>query len=93
VLSAGAVPPNPQELLDRSTFVDLLVRATNRFDVILIDTPAGDDYADAEIIASRVRAALMVARMNRTLVPQTTALARRMQDSGVTVAGSVLNDA
>jgi hypothetical protein len=31
--------------------------------------------------------------MNRTLVAQTTALARRMQDSGVTVVGSVLNDA
>jgi receptor protein-tyrosine kinase len=93
VLSAGAVPPNPQELLGRSTFIDLLVRATTRFDVILIDTPAGDDYADAEIIASRVRATLMVARVNRTLVPQATALARRMQDSGVTVVGSVLNDA
>jgi receptor protein-tyrosine kinase len=93
VLTAGAVPPNPQELLGRTTFIDLLVRAASRFDVILIDTPAGDDYADAEIVASRVRAALMVARMNRTLVPQTTALARRMQDSGVTVVGSVLNDA
>ena len=93
VLTAGAVPPNPQELLGRSTFIDLLVRATTRFDVILIDTPAGNDYADAEIIASRVRAALMVARMNRTLVPQTTALARRMQDSGVAIVGSVLNDA
>jgi receptor protein-tyrosine kinase len=93
VLTAGAVPPNPQELLGRSTFIDLLVRATTRFDVILIDTPAGNDYADAEIIASRVRAALMVARKNRTQLPQTTALARRMQDSGVTVVGSVLNDA
>jgi receptor protein-tyrosine kinase len=93
VLTAGAVPPNPQELLGRSTFIDLLVRATSRFDVILIDTPAGDDYADAEIVASRVRAALMVARVNRTLVAQSTALARRMQDSGVTLVGSVLNDA
>jgi receptor protein-tyrosine kinase len=93
VLPAGAVPPNPQELLGRPTFINLLVHATSRFDVILIDTPAGDDYADAEIIASRVRSALMVARMNRTLVAQTTALARRMQDSGVTVVGSVLNDA
>jgi receptor protein-tyrosine kinase len=93
VLTAGAVAPNPQELLGRSTFIDLLVRASSRFDVILIDTPAGDDYADAEIVASRVRAALMVARVNRTLVAQSTALARRMQDSGVTLVGSVLNDA
>jgi receptor protein-tyrosine kinase len=92
VLPAGAVPPNPQELLGRSTFIDLLVRATSRFDVILIDTPAGADYADTEIIASRVRAAMMVARVNHTLVGQTSALARRMQDSGVSVVGSVLND-
>lgn len=93
VLPAGAVPPNPQELLGRSTFIDLLVRATSRFDVILIDTPAGADYADTEIIASRVRAAIMVARVNHSLVKQTSDLARRMQDSGVTVVGSVLNDA
>ena len=93
VLPAGAVPPNPQELLGRPHFGQLLLTLSNQFDVILIDTPAGDDYADAEIIASRAGAALMVARKNRSLAAHTTMLARRLQGNGVTLVGSVLNDA
>jgi receptor protein-tyrosine kinase len=93
VLPAGAVPPNPQELLGRASFGQLLMAAADQFDVVLIDTPAGSDYADAEIIAARAGAALMVARQNQTLVPGTQALARRLQDGGVALVGSVLNDA
>ena len=93
VLPAGAVPPNPQELLGRPHFGQLLHKLNNQFEVILIDTPAGDDYADAEIIASRAGAALMVARKNRSLVADTAMLARRLQGNGVTLVGSVLNDA
>lgn len=93
VLPAGAVPPNPQELLGRPAFGELLQSASQQFDVIIIDTPAGSDFADAEIIASRAGAALMVARKNQSLLPQAALLARRLQDSGVALVGSVLNDA
>ncbi len=93
VLPAGAIPPNPQELLGRPVFDKLLKRAADMFDVILIDTPSGGDYADAEIIAARGGAALMVARKNRSLVPEARALSARLQDGGVTLVGAVLNDA
>lgn len=92
VLPAGAVPPNPQELLGRPGFSRLLLAAGNQFDVILIDTPSAGEFADAEIIASRAGAALMLARKNKSLVPDTTSLARRLKESGVAVVGSVLND-
>jgi protein-tyrosine kinase len=92
VLPAGAVPPNPQELLGRNAFGALLHAATLQFDVIIIDTPAGGDFADAEIIAARAGAALMVARKNKSLVPAAAKLARRLQDGGVALIGSVLND-
>jgi receptor protein-tyrosine kinase len=93
VLPAGATPPNPQELLGRPAFGDLLRTASQQFDVIIIDTPAGTEFADAEITAARAGAALLVARKNKSLVPQATQLARRLQDSGVALVGSVLNDA
>jgi receptor protein-tyrosine kinase len=93
ILTAGAVPPNPQELLGRVAFSNLLDLAGKQFDVILVDTPAGSDYADAEIIASRAGAALLVGRKNKTLMPDITRLAQRLQSSGVTMVGSVLNDA
>ena len=93
VLPAGAAPPNPQELLGRASFGQLLMTAAYEFDVILIDTPSGGDYADAEIIAARAGAALMVTRKNQSLVPSATQLARRLQDGGVALVGAVLNDA
>jgi receptor protein-tyrosine kinase len=93
VLTAGTVPPNPQELLGRAEFGRLLLQAAEMFDVVLIDTPSGGDYADAEIISARAGAALMVGRKNQSLVPQATALSRRLQDSGVALVGAVLNDA
>ena len=92
VLPAGAVPPNPQELLGRPAFGTLLQEAAEQFDVVIVDTPAGTDYADAEIISSRAGAAVVVTRKNKSLVPDTALLVRRLQNSGVVVVGSVLND-
>jgi protein-tyrosine kinase len=93
VLPAGATPPNPQELLGRPAFGELLRIASQQFDVIIIDTPAGTEFADAEVTAARAGAALMVARKNQSLAPHASQLARRLQDSGVALVGSVLNDA
>jgi len=92
VLPAGAVPPNPQELLGRTAFANLLKAAADNFDVVIIDTPAGTDYADAEIIAAAAGAAVLVTRKNQTLVPDAALLARRLQDGGVVLVGSILND-
>jgi receptor protein-tyrosine kinase len=92
VLPAGAVAPNPQELLGRPDFGQLLGSAAQQFDVIIIDTPAAGDFADAEIISARGGAALMVARKNQSLTPDVALLARRLQEGGVTLVGSVLNN-
>lgn len=92
VLPTGAASPNPQELLGRSAFVQLLQAASARFDVIIVDTPNAAEYSDAEIIAARSGAALMVARRNQSLVPPTRELGRRLQDGGVALVGAVLND-
>ena len=92
VLPAGAVPPNPQELLGRAAFGALLKAAADNFDVVIIDTPAGSDYADAEIISAAAGAAVLVTRKNQTLVTAAAQLSRRLQDGGVVLVGSILND-
>jgi len=92
VLPCGAIPPNPQERLGRKAFEGLLQAASASFDAIIIDTPSGRDFADAEIISARAGAAVLITRKNVSLLPQAVALARRLQDSGVALVGSVLND-
>ena len=39
ILTAGALPPNPSELLASPLFTDFVVEVASRFDVILIDAP------------------------------------------------------
>lgn len=92
VLPAGIVPPNPQELLGRAAFIEALYALGRDFDVIIIDTPAGHDYADAQTIAARAGAALMVARKHLSSLPVIAQLGRTLQQSGATVVGSVLNE-
>jgi chain length determinant protein tyrosine kinase EpsG len=92
VLPAGAVPPNPQELISRPAFLETLNALSGSYDVIIIDTPAGSETADAQTIAVRAGAALMLARKNISLMPELARLARGLQLSGATLVGSVLND-
>ncbi|MEO6563673.1 MAG: chain length determinant protein tyrosine kinase EpsG [Nitrosospira sp.] len=91
VLPAGAVPPNPQELLGRPGFAALLQSLIRDFDIVIIDTPAAKEYAEAQTIAASA-AALILARKNRSSVPEMIELTRSLRQTGTTLVGSVLND-
>lgn len=93
VLPAGAVPPNPQELLGRAAYLDLQHSLSKDFDVVIIDTSAAAEYADAQTVAKRAGAAVMIARQNRSSLADMAQLTQSLQQTGVTVVGAVLNDA
>jgi len=92
VLPAGAVPPNPQELLSRPVFNALIAKVQGQFDVVIVDTPAGNQTADCATICARARGALIVARRNLSLSRQVKTLVTSLQHAGVVVVGSVLNN-
>lgn len=92
VLPAGAVPPNPQELLGRAGFAELLQSISREFDIVIIDSPGASQYAEAQTIAARAAAALIVARKNHSSIPEIIELTRSLQQTGATTLGSVLND-
>ena len=93
VLPAGAIAPNPQELLGRHGFSSLLQSLGESFDIIIIDTPAAGTCADAHTVAVRAGAALVVARQDGSSVPKLAQLIHGLREFGVSVVGSVLNDA
>lgn len=92
VLPAGAVPPNPVELLSRPMFSQLLEKFAADFDVILIDTPAAAEYADAQTIAVRASGALMVARKNVSRASRLQHVANELQQASARVVGAVMNE-
>ena len=91
VLPAGPLPPNPQELLSRNAFAALLRHAEASFDVVLVDTPPARLCADAQTVAFRAGAALMLVRKDRTRVAEASEVFLKLGNSGIRVVGTVMN--
>jgi receptor protein-tyrosine kinase len=92
VLTAGAPPPNPSELLGRPGLGKLLRELAPQFDVILTDTPAGGECSDAQMVAGRAGAALVVTRQDATHVNQVHNLIGALSEARVHLVGTVLNN-
>lgn len=93
VLPAGPVPPNPVELLHGRRFDLLLRRARAGFSVIIIDTPSIARGEDAMVAAVRADGVLAVASRRHTRKRPFMEMVRGLQQVGVSIIGSVLNDA
>ncbi len=91
VLSAGPIPPNPHELLDRGGLSGLLERAYRDYQVIIVDTPAGNHQGDAHIVARHCQGALMVVRRHRTRLNDARNMIEHLSNVDVQLVGSVLN--
>jgi len=92
VIPAGAMPPNPLELLARPLLPLLLSELSQKFDILLLDTPATTDCADAQAIAERAGAALIVARKNITRMWRMRGISDTVSHASAKVVGAVLND-
>lgn len=91
VLTAGAIPPNPAELLSRAVTPVKLEDLAGHHDVILIDTSAARGSADAEIVAARTGAALLVLRQDHTQLAAAAAFQANLASAGAVLIGTVLN--
>jgi chain length determinant protein tyrosine kinase EpsG len=91
LLPAGAVPPNPQELLSRPALAALLRELRAEFDVMLFDTPPARHCADAQSVAFRAGHALVLARRHHTRLADAAAVVRELGDTGARVLGTVCN--
>jgi chain length determinant protein tyrosine kinase EpsG len=92
VLQAGTPPPNPVELLDRPLFGRLLGELQRNFDRVIVDTACASGTADARVVASACRQAVLVGRKHHTPALQLNSLKSRLHKVGVDVVGVILND-
>lgn len=66
ILSAGATPPNPQELLNKEALDDLLKVFAEHYDVIILNTSPILASSDAQIVAKKVGGVLISTLQNKT---------------------------
>jgi len=93
VLPSGPLPPNPVELLHGRRFDLLLRRARAGFSVVIIDTPSVDRAEEAVITALRSDGVLALASSHHTRKRRFLDMVNGLQRAGVSIVGSVLNDA
>jgi protein-tyrosine kinase len=91
VLTAGTPPPNPQELLSRLPFAQLLDEMSSRYDVIIIDTPPLLEYADGQIIAARARGCLLGTRRDSTRLVDIARMKSQLDPNLTHVLGTVIS--
>jgi protein-tyrosine kinase len=90
LLIAGATAPHPQELLSSKEFLNLSQNAQRTYGVVIYDTPPALENADAYVVASRVGAAILMARRHRSKVKDIKTVSQALAGFQCEVAGSVL---
>lgn len=92
VLPAGTLPPNPIELLSRTSFAGFNLQLESSYDIVLYDTPAFTTASDMLPLAARTGGVLLVVRKNRTSLNNVGVLTEQVTQAGGKVLGSVLVD-
>ncbi len=92
VLLAGAAPPNPQDLLARPAFAQLLRQLGAQYDVVLIDCPPAGASTDAQTIAVRAGFALVVVRRHASRLWRVQGISASVGEAQARIVGAVLNE-
>ncbi|HCE9036830.1 TPA: polysaccharide biosynthesis tyrosine autokinase [Klebsiella michiganensis] len=90
-IGRGQIPPNPAELLMHRRFEQLLEWASQKYDLVIVDTPPILAVTDAAIIGRYAGTSLLVARFEANTVKEIEVSMKRFEQSGVVVRGCILN--
>ncbi|MNC02931.1 Tyrosine-protein kinase ptk [compost metagenome] len=91
MLCAGAVPPNPLELLSSERFTKLIEQLKDSYDRVIIDSPPIQAVSDATILAIHADAQIYVIKSESTSVPLARRGVGQLLQSNSPVTGVVLN--
>jgi capsular exopolysaccharide synthesis family protein len=92
VLMAGAIPPNPVELLGSDQMTELLDRLQRSFDIVIVDSPPVVPVADPAALAGRVDGVVLVVRAGKTDRRRLDQASQLLDRAGGRLVGVVLND-
>lgn len=91
VLTTGAYPFNPANMMLSSALGELLNDFSERYDLVVIDSPPVLVAADAAAVAAHAGAVLLVARDNLTQLGELNESIKRLAHAGQQVNGVVFN--
>lgn len=90
-LTGGVIPPNPSELLDSEQMKNVLQRAKEQYDYVLIDTPPVMPVTDALIVSRFVDGMILVIASAEVKVEMARDVKNQLVNAGANILGVVLN--
>ena len=91
VLTSGATPPNPAELISSKRMEQLIEEMEQAFDLVIFDTPPVLAVADSQIMAGKVDGTLFVLRKGVDTKEQIQSANERMESVNANVLGAIYN--
>lgn len=91
VIGAGAIPPNPSELLASDAMSRVLAHLSARFDYVLIDTPPVLPVTDAVVLSTKVDGVIVLVGTTIVRKEQLEATLESINAVDNTLLGLVLN--
>lgn len=94
LVPAGSIPLacDPVDLLQRPAFGLLLEQMVERFDHVIIDTPADSAGPEGRVVAARAGAAVVVGRKGHSRMARIRRLLQQLGTGPACVAGVVMNE-
>lgn len=92
ILTSGALPPNPSELLGSEMFEKLLSELSGVYDYIIIDSPPVNIVTDTRSFAAKTAGVLLVARQNFTLYSDIVKSENNIKLANANILGVVITD-
>jgi capsular exopolysaccharide synthesis family protein len=91
VLTSGAIPPNPSELLGSEPMRELFDKLAHEFDFILIDSPPVVPVVDAVLLDRLTGGTLMVVASHKTKKRDLASAVKQLDTVGAKLVGFALN--
>lgn len=90
-ISRGQIPPNPSELLMHRSFTELLAQVSDRYDLVILDTPPLLAVTDAAIVGRQSGTNLIVTRFGLNPAKEIELTIRRFAQNGIELKGAIFN--
>jgi protein-tyrosine kinase len=91
LLTAGALPPNPLELLSGRSFERMAVEWRRSYEFVVMDTPPVAQYSDGLAVAAMAGYVVLLGRTNSTPFSALAELRRKLDTSQSWVVGAVMS--
>ncbi|WP_167629005.1 CpsD/CapB family tyrosine-protein kinase [Listeria valentina] len=91
VLTSGAIPPNPNEMLGSKKMASVLEELQQLFDLIIIDTSPITIVSDALVLAPQTDGVILVTRFGSSLKERTKQAVEQIRMTRAPIIGAVLN--